>query len=90
MVDDTSERAHPFQLHHHHEYLYIFSLVLSPGSANTSATMPAMQYFPKARSDFKPPLVANENAYLGVVASSYVRPTPLHPYSSPLSTVPRH
>jgi hypothetical protein len=53
MVDDTSERAHPFQLHHHHEYLYFFSLVLGPGSANTSATMPAMQYFPKARSDFE-------------------------------------
>lgn len=32
--------------------------------------MPAMQYFEKAQSSFKPPLVANENAFLGDVASS--------------------
>lgn len=36
-----------------------------------AATMPAMQYFEKAQSSFKPPLVANENAFLGDVASSY-------------------
>jgi hypothetical protein len=35
-------------------------------------TMPPMQYFPKAQSTFVPPLVANENAYLGDIASSYV------------------
>lgn len=33
--------------------------------------MPAMQYFEKAQSSFKPPLVTNENAFLGDVASSY-------------------
>ncbi|KAH7398776.1 RmlC-like cupin domain-containing protein [Phaeosphaeria sp. MPI-PUGE-AT-0046c] len=32
--------------------------------------MPAMQYFEKAQSSFKPPLVANENAFLGDIASS--------------------
>ncbi|KAH7090320.1 hypothetical protein FB567DRAFT_589720 [Paraphoma chrysanthemicola] len=32
--------------------------------------MPAMQYFEKAQSSFKPPLVANENAYLGDVGST--------------------
>ncbi|KAF2830075.1 hypothetical protein CC86DRAFT_367951 [Ophiobolus disseminans] len=32
--------------------------------------MPPMQYFEKAQSSFKPPLVANENAFLGDVASS--------------------
>lgn len=36
--------------------------------------MPAMQYFEKAQSKFKPPLIANENAYLGDIASSYVLP----------------
>ncbi|KAL1972569.1 hypothetical protein VTN31DRAFT_6983 [Thermomyces dupontii] len=30
----------------------------------------AMGYFPKAQSDFKPPLIANDNAYLGDVFSS--------------------
>ncbi|KAF1828096.1 hypothetical protein BDW02DRAFT_513245 [Decorospora gaudefroyi] len=32
--------------------------------------MPAMQYFEKAQTSFKPPLIANENAYLGDVVSS--------------------
>ena len=31
-----------------------------------------MQYFEKAQTSFKPPLIANENAYLGDVVSSYV------------------
>ncbi|KAH7359908.1 RmlC-like cupin domain-containing protein [Pyrenochaeta sp. MPI-SDFR-AT-0127] len=35
--------------------------------------MPAMQYFPKAQSEFKPPLIANENAFLGDVFSSESR-----------------
>jgi len=30
----------------------------------------AMTHFPKCQSTFKPPLIANENAYLGDVASS--------------------
>lgn len=34
-----------------------------------------MQYFAKAQSEFKPPLIANENAYLGDVYSSYVHYT---------------
>jgi hypothetical protein len=33
--------------------------------------MPAMQYFEKAQSSFKPPLVANENAFLGDIMSTY-------------------
>ena len=37
--------------------------------------MPAMQYFEKAQTTFKPPLIANENAYLGDVVSSYACPT---------------
>lgn len=37
---------------------------------HTQPNMPAMQYFEKAQSSFKPPLVANENAFLGDVASS--------------------
>ncbi|CAO2651229.1 Nn.00g095260.m01.CDS01 [Neocucurbitaria sp. VM-36] len=32
--------------------------------------MPPMQYFAKAQSEFKPPLIANENAYLGDVYST--------------------
>ncbi|KAF1851758.1 uncharacterized protein K460DRAFT_362504 [Cucurbitaria berberidis CBS 394.84] len=32
--------------------------------------MPPMQYFAKAQSEFKPPLIANENAFLGDVVSS--------------------
>ncbi|KAA8618431.1 EutQ Ethanolamine utilization protein [Pyrenophora tritici-repentis] len=32
--------------------------------------MPAMQYFEKAQTTFNPPLIANENAYLGDVVSS--------------------
>ncbi|KAL6711291.1 hypothetical protein ACN47E_005822 [Coniothyrium glycines] len=41
--------------------------------------MPAMQYFAKAQSSFKPPLIANENAYLGDVTSTEaIRPeTPM-------------
>lgn len=35
-----------------------------------SAPTPAMHYFAKAQSTFKPPLIANENAFLGDVASS--------------------
>jgi hypothetical protein len=38
--------------------------------------MPAMQYFEKAQTTFKPPLIANENAYLGDVVSSFVPPFP--------------
>lgn len=30
-----------------------------------------MNYYPKAQSDFKPPLIANDNAYLGDVFSRY-------------------
>jgi uncharacterized cupin superfamily protein len=32
----------------------------------------AMTHFPKCQSTFKPPLIANENAYLGDVASRYI------------------
>lgn len=31
---------------------------------------PAFQHFAKAQKEFKPPLIANENAYLGDVVSS--------------------
>jgi uncharacterized cupin superfamily protein len=57
-----------------------------------------MQYFKQAQSSFKPPLVANENAFLGDVASTYVPfplssplpfPTPSHPnLTSPPSDSP--
>lgn len=30
----------------------------------------AMTYLPKQQQDYKPPLIANENAYLGDVATS--------------------
>ena len=30
----------------------------------------AMNYFPQQQQDFKPPLIANENAFLGDVATS--------------------
>ncbi|KAI5376626.1 hypothetical protein J4E82_004572 [Alternaria postmessia] len=45
-------------------------LHISQGTAIPAATMPAMQYFEKAQTTFKPPLIANENAYLGDVVSS--------------------
>ncbi|KAI9750959.1 MAG: hypothetical protein M4579_006239 [Chaenotheca gracillima] len=35
-----------------------------------STAPPAMTHFAKAQSTFKPPLIANENAYLGDIASS--------------------
>jgi hypothetical protein len=39
---------------------------------STSYTMPsAFTYHAKAQSTFKPPLIANENAYLGDVISRY-------------------
>jgi hypothetical protein len=31
-----------------------------------------MTYFEKAQTSFKPPLIANENAFLGDIASRYV------------------
>ena len=31
---------------------------------------PAFKFFPKTQSEFKPPLIANENAYLGDVVTS--------------------
>ncbi|KAI9838784.1 MAG: hypothetical protein M1837_002313 [Sclerophora amabilis] len=34
------------------------------------ASPPAMTHFAKAQSTFKPPLIANENAFLGDIASS--------------------
>jgi hypothetical protein len=34
--------------------------------------MAPMQYFEKAQSTFQPPLVANENAFLGDVGSTFV------------------
>jgi hypothetical protein len=52
-----------------------------------NAIMPAMQYFEKAQSSFKPPLVANENAFLGDVGSSYV-PVSLSPISHPFPFLP--
>ena len=63
--------------------------------------MPAMQYFEKAQSSFKPPLVANENAFLGDIASSYVlsQLSPCHlllsiptitPHPSSLTPLPFH
>ncbi|KAK8166462.1 hypothetical protein IWX90DRAFT_432876 [Phyllosticta citrichinensis] len=30
----------------------------------------ALQHFPKAQSEFKPPLIANDNAFLGDIVSS--------------------
>lgn len=32
----------------------------------------AFKHFPKAQSTFKAPLIANENAYLGDIASRFV------------------
>jgi hypothetical protein len=44
-----------------------------------------MHHYPKAQTDFKPPLIANENAYLGDVFSRFVSP---HPSSSfPLPSI---
>lgn len=37
---------------------------------STSETPVAMNYFSKAQSEYKPPLIANENAFLGDVFSS--------------------
>lgn len=53
----------------------------------------AMTYLPKAQTTFKPPLIANENAYLGDVATRYAHlPSPrLSPSPSALrhlSSVP--
>jgi hypothetical protein len=36
--------------------------------------MAPMQYFEKAQSSFKPPLVANENAFLGDIMATFVPP----------------
>jgi hypothetical protein len=43
------------------------------GTATTEAKMGpiAMTYFEKAQSTFKPPLIANENAFLGDIATRY-------------------
>ncbi|KAF2237756.1 putative ethanolamine utilization protein [Viridothelium virens] len=41
------------------------------GSVGEDTSSPvALNYFGKAQSTFKPPLIANENAYLGDIASS--------------------
>ena len=37
---------------------------------STSETPVAMSYFSKAQSEYKPPLIANENAFLGDVFTS--------------------
>lgn len=37
-------------------------------------------HFAKAQSTFKPPLIANENAFLGDVVSKYVFNIPLRPF----------
>ncbi|EXJ80217.1 hypothetical protein A1O1_08359 [Capronia coronata CBS 617.96] len=34
------------------------------------ASKPALEYFPRVQKEFKPPLIANENAFLGDVVSS--------------------
>ncbi|KAI9697418.1 MAG: hypothetical protein M1836_004696 [Candelina mexicana] len=39
-------------------------------TTDSQASPPAMTHFSKAQSTFKPPLIANENAYLGDIASS--------------------
>lgn len=36
----------------------------------TSATPVQFSYFPQAQTEFKPPLIANENAYLGDIFDS--------------------
>jgi hypothetical protein len=43
---------------------------------SAARAMAPMQYFPQAQATFVPPLVANENAYLGDIASSYLLPLP--------------
>lgn len=48
-------------------------------SANITTTItttdkPTMIYLPQSQQTFKPPLIANENAFLGDVATSYVPP----------------
>ena len=40
--------------------------------ADDVSTPVAFNYFGKAQSTFKPPLIANENAFLGDIASRYV------------------
>lgn len=37
---------------------------------HSTETPVAMSYYSKAQSDYKPPLIANENAFLGDVFSS--------------------
>ena len=39
---------------------------------------PAMHHYPNAQKAFKPPLVANENAYLGAHLFYPIDPSPLH------------
>lgn len=47
----------------------------------SSSEVKAMQYFAQAQQEYKPPLIANENAFLGdVVGSEKVNPE--HPMSA--------
>ncbi len=72
---------------------YIYPIVLTMGSfissLNSSITtstektppstmaVPAFSHFPNAQTEFKPPLIANNNAFLGDVVSRYIFPYPL-------------
>lgn len=38
--------------------------------SGTSETPVGLTYYPKAQAEFKPPLIANENAFLGDISSS--------------------
>ncbi|OQV05278.1 hypothetical protein CLAIMM_10046 [Cladophialophora immunda] len=41
-----------------------------PAAPEKMGSTPAFKHFSKVQSEFKPPLIANENAFLGDVASS--------------------
>ncbi len=57
---------------------------ISPSSEKMSTGPAAFKHYAKAQSSFKPPLIANENAYLGDVYSRSVSNLSLCPLIQPV------
>lgn len=55
------------------------------GASEKKSGPAAFKHYPKAQSSFKPPLIANENAYLGDVYSRSVSNPALSALIEPLS-----
>jgi len=64
-----------FQQNHFQDLVSSSAPTAAAAKATEKMSKEAFKYYSQAQSDYKPPLIANENAFLGDVYSRYNIPT---------------